>query len=358
MPAKYKQLAAALRTHAAAGAYAASGRLPTEQTLARQYGVSRQTVRQALALLLQEGLIEKHQGSATRLAGQCQARRSIAVVLSCQNDYIFPAVLEDIQGVLLENGYTPVVFSTQNRAAPEREALLKILANPALCGVLMEGVCTALPNPNLDLYAKLRQKGLPLVFLYGAPPGLAPCVCVGDDNEGGGGQLTQYLLDLGHRAIGGIFKSDDAQGPQRYYGYACALRDAGLPLPGEHVLWYATEDRRDILDTGDRHLLDTYIQTRLRGCTAVVCYNDELAYWLVQELHRKGLRVPEDLSVVSFDNSYYSDSCSVKITSLAHEPHCLGRLAAQRLIDLLAGRPVKSTKIRWTLSRKESAAPR
>ena len=68
----------------------------------------------------------------------------------------------------------------------------------------------------------------------------------------------------------------------------------------------------------------------------------------------RGIRVPEDVAVVSFDNSSYSEFCSVRITSLAHGSRHIGRIAAESLVHLLRGEPVSSQSVPWTLMEKES----
>ena len=67
----------------------------------------------------------------------------------------------------------------------------------------------------------------------------------------------------------------------------------------------------------------------------MVCYNDEIADRFVRYLLRIGRKIPDEVAVVSFDNSYYSDLCPVRITSLAHEVGKLGRIAAQLLLDYI-----------------------
>ena len=167
--------------------------------------------------------------------------------------------------------------------------------------------------------------------------------------------LARHLITRGHTRIAGIFKSDDIQGHQRYLGFLSAMRDAGLPLADGQVLWYSTEERKYLLDYGYTQLLEHFLRAYLRSCTAAICYNDEIADKLIRLLLEKKRRVPEDVAVASFDNSYYSDLCPVRITSLFHETHRMGRLAASLLLDRMEGRPVASQTISWKLMRKESS---
>nr|WP_325185973.1 GntR family transcriptional regulator [uncultured Oscillibacter sp.] len=346
---KYQLLADRLREDLSRNGGQAGYKLPTEQELAQQYHLSRQTVRHALTLLEEEGLIQRRQGSGSYATGLLpgEAPRQIAVVTSFLDDYIFPTILHDASDVFSRQGYSTAVYATENQVGTERQILLGLLEKP-VGGLLVEGSKTALPTPNIDLYQRLRQVGMPIIFLHGAYAELDGVPCVADDNYGGGYQLAQYLADQGHREIAGIFKSDDVQGPQRYHGVVSAIRDAGLCIQDGRFAWYDTEDRFHLLENGDNRLLADFLQRRLGGATAVICYNDEIAYHLIQALLAAGRQVPEEVAVVSFDNSYLSQLGPVPITSLRHRSH-MGRVAAEQIIELLRGGTARSKFLEWEL---------
>lgn len=355
MAAKYQDLADLLREELLKNRHSQRYKFPTEAELAQRYRMSRQTVRHALALLSQEGLIESRQGSGTFATGKPPELHSnqVAVMTSFLDDYIFPTILHDAQSVFTQEGYSTAVYATENRVSKEREILTGLLRNPVR-GLLAEGTKTALPNPNADLYLKLRREGIPTVFLHGAYSELSGNPCVSDDNYAGGYQLAQYLIEKGHRSVAGIFKSDDVQGPQRYHGVICAIRDMGLPIKDNHFRWYDTYDREELLIEKNTQLLRRFIEQCLSEVTAVVCYNDEIAFLLIQELTRIGKRIPQDVAIVSFDNSYYSQIGAVHITSLAHKGSRLGRVAAEQLIHIFKGAAGSSRTLEWTLIERDS----
>lgn len=354
MAAKYQILAERLREELSRNSGRQGYKLPTELELTERYQLSRQTVRHALRLLEEEGLIQRRQGSGSYTTGLLPgaAPRQIAVVTSFLDDYIFPAILHDASGVFSRQGYSTAVYATENRVSEEREILLRLLEEP-MSGLLVEGSKTALPTPNADLYQRLRQAGVPMVFLHGAYGELSGVPCVADDNYGGGYQLGRYLTGRGHREIAGIFKSDDVQGPQRYHGALSALRDAGAPIRDRRFAWYDTEDRRRLLEEKDTLLLVDFLQKRMEDATAVICYNDEIAFHLVQTLLAAGRRVPEEVAVVSFDNSYLSQISPVPITSLSHRSR-MGRVAAEQMIALLGGEAAHSRFLEWELVARSS----
>ena len=336
MAAKYQIVADALRAHIQTGKYADAAALPTEFAIAGEYQVSRQTVRQALALLAREGLIATRQGSGSRILRQTRdaapQRRSIAVITTYISDYIFPSILREAETVFARHDCTPSLFATQNQVSNERRILTQLLGQP-VDGILVEATKSALPNPNLDL------------------PGAH---FVMDANADGGRQLACYLADKGYARIGGVFKSDDIQGHGRYAGYTEGLREKGLQLMDRYVYWYNTETKASFL-SGQDASVGTYLDQALEEVDAFVCYNDEIANSLLLQLQKRGLRVPEDAAIVSFDNSYYSELSPVPITSLSHGGENAGRTAAEILLRQMDGEYCQSVQLPWTLVERESS---
>ena len=98
--------------------------------------------------------------------------------------------------------------------------------------------------------------------------------------------------------IGALFKFDDLQGPERYQGLSSSMRDLGIPLSDTHTGWLSTDDLNNLEKRHDTRFLSDFIQKKLDGCTAVVCYNDEIAYWLIRELQYAGYTIPKAMTVV------------------------------------------------------------
>ena len=100
--------------------------------------------------------------------------------------------------------------------------------------------------------------------------------------------------------------------------------------------------------------LSRFIDERLGDATALVCYNDEIAYSAIQHLLRRGRTIPDDIAVVSFDNSFYSQIGSVPITSLGHKAPRSGIAAAELLLKMLEGTEAESVLLRWELISRQS----
>lgn len=354
MMSKYIQLADDLKSEIYLGKYSETDRLMTENELAKRYRVSRQTVRQALSVLEREGFIEKKQGSGSYITEYARMSRyktrRVAVITTYVSEYIFPGILRSMQDLLYINCCSVELFDTRNNVARERSILETINASN-FDGLLVEGTKTAIPNPNTDLYARIIGKNIPIVFFNGNYPDL-DCPFVLDDNYRGGHMLVDYLYNLGHREIVGIFKSDDIQGLERYRGFISAMKELGLIYNSANVIWYYTENLDMLFDSD-------YITNTAGSATAFVCYNDMVANKLIDYLTERGKNVPQNVSVVSFDNSYISELGPVTITSLSHGSVNSGQRSATMLLELMDKRKsaseIRSEYLPWEIVKKSSS---
>lgn len=355
MAIKYKWLAERLEMMIEKNIQNGISRLPTEQELGAKYHVSRQTVRMALSLLEQKGLVVKKQGSGCFLTGRSVELQGnvIGVLISNDREYLYPGVLNDIQNTLSEHGFTDQVFVTDNSVSREREILLKLIKNP-LRGLIVEGCKSALPNPNLDLYRRLIKIGCQIVFLYNYYPSLADCIYIKDDNYNGSALLVKHLAAKGYTAIGGIFKSDDMQGIERYQGFIETMCELDLPVSDDCIRWYSSHELNLLLLQKNTSFLKTMAEESFSSCSAIICYNDLIAYYLINELLSAGYHLPSDIVVAAFDNTYLSSSTILTATTLSHAPHVMGTIAAEAIIKKLSGLPVASQEVRWKLNPKAS----
>jgi len=335
-PPKYLQLKAELVNLLEKGKWKAHDKLPSENELAGQFGISRQTVRQTLGELEQEGWVYRRQGNGTFAApngAPAEPERKLAAMLTTYiSDYIFPHIVRGAESELRGKGYGLMLASTENRKTAERENLLQLLEQP-LSGLIVEPTKSAEGNPNLDLYLSLQMKRIPLIMIHARYPELT-CPVLRSDDELGGRMAAEHLIRLGHRRIAGFFKTDDLQGVGRLKGFLAAHERHGLaPSPGR-VVGYSTEEKRD---KPMQRLLDMLKSDD--PPTAIVSYNDELAIGLLETIRVAKLSVPEDVSLVSFDDSMLATATEVKLTSITHPKAEMGRLAAGTLIAMIEEGP-------------------
>lgn len=335
---KYQEIIDWIEGRIGSGALHEGDRLETEAELVERFGYSRQTVRQALTKLEQDGVISRVQGSGSYVqrsnvpakAGAADAllTGSVTIVSSYTDEYIFPKILQAMEKVLREAGFSSRIMFTNNERETERQILMGLLRSEGREPLIIEPVTSALPNLNKELYEKLLERGTPIIFFNTYYPDLQiPHVSL--DDFGAGKTATDYLISLGHRKIGAIFKCDDGQGARRYAGYQAALTAAGIPVNDSVVSWVDTLDFREMMENC------AWVLRRLKDCTACVCYNDEVAYMLTELCARNGISVPESLSLTSIDNSRLTELNSVPLTSVSHPMEKLGIKAAENLLELI-----------------------
>ena len=357
MAPKYQMVADSLRTDILDGVYQKRMLLPTEQLLCQQFQVSRQTVRQALALLVSEGLIERRQGSGSHIRDRSKPapmpHRSIAVITTYISDYIFPSILREVENVLSDHNSAPLLFATQNQVSNERKVLNTLLDLTSLDGVLVEGTKTGLPNPNLDLYRRLIDRGVPLVFMNGNYPELTDSLSVLDDNAAGGRMLVDYLHQKGHQRIAGHLQKRRHPGPTSATpAMPTPCAPWASPSRTSRSSGTARRPRNPCFWTGRGSSTWSRSSPAIRRWCATTT---RIASRLVAQLVKRGISIPEDMAVVSFDNSQYSEMTTPRITSLSHGTHNVGRMAAELLMHLFEGVPCQSQVAPWTLVQKESS---
>lgn len=333
--AKYEDVSNWLREKIADGTYAIHNKIPSESKLAAKFGYSRQTVRQAIHILEMEGMLTRSQGSGTYvncLTAKVKqaATMRIGVVTTYLDDYIFPGILHGIEDVLSRHNYTITLGITHNRQTDEENALHQMISN-GVDGLIVEGTKSALPNTNELLYHEILNRGVPVVFLNNYYYNIKGSYVIMDDVLAGK-ICTEALTKKGHMKIGGIFKSDDMQGIKRYEGMQDFMREKQLTLPESSVFWYTTEDL-PYLFSGT---LDSMVLSRFSGITGLVCYNDQIAVAMIKLFLRHGISVPDDISIVSFDNSPLADTISCGLTSVVYPSREIGQYAAELILKKLA----------------------
>ena len=201
---------------------------PTEKELCQHYGMSRQTVRKAIALLTDRGLLRSRQGSGIFLTGlkPRPTDNQVSVMLASPDEYIFPGIYGALNRSLSGRGFTLRLLENRGDFMRERAHLEDMLKTPPRA-LLTEGFST-LPSPNAPLYDALSAAGTSLLFLFAKSPNIRGQHCLHEDNAGGAAMLVRSLYEHGHRRIRGIFRTDTQQGMERCYGFLCALRDYGL----------------------------------------------------------------------------------------------------------------------------------
>ena len=332
---KYLRLKEYLKDEMLMGRIKPGVQIPSEHSLGEMFSISRHTVRKAIAILINEGFLTSEHGRGTYCVDRSQKRnasKNIGVITTYISEYIFPKVIQGIDNVLSQNGYSIILKNTNNDTLKEYDCL-KDMLEKNIEGLIVEPTKSALFSRNLELYKALEKSGIPYVFIHGFHQEMEDKPYVILDDAAGMYSAVRYLAELGHKKIAGIFKADDMQGLSRHKGYARALTDSGLPYDPDTVVLYHTEDKGIKPVNALREMIHSGY-----GLDAIACYNDDVAFRIYQFLDGMGLRVPEDISITGFDDSYLSENSAVKLTSVLHPKEKLGEMAAELLLNLLKGK--------------------
>ena len=219
---KYYDLMEQLHGKIMSGEIRPGEKLPSENELSAEYGVSRQTVRKALQILQNEGYAICGTWPRNLLLGDVTAHdavKNIAVVTTYLSDYIFPRIVQGIDQVLTENGYSILLKNTRNSRSLEAKCLEELLQKD-IDGLIIEPSKSQIFCRHVNLH-EMSTAIYPLCIYTGK---VHASFWTGRRffwTTAGAYLATRYLIELGHRRIVGVFKSDDTQGQQHHKG-VCA----------------------------------------------------------------------------------------------------------------------------------------
>jgi len=312
----------------------------SENQLCEHFGFSRQTIRRALEELKKQDYVTKSKGSGTYISkspaslslaqiNKSPKYKKIGIITTFLDEYIFPSIIQGIETVLTENGYTVQFTSTQNFVEGEMRAL-DTMYKSNLDGMLVWPTKSGLPCINKSLYDKFAAKGIPIIFIDSYYSNVSGNY-VSYDDEAVGKLATNYLIEMGHKNIIGIFPHSDCQGHLRYTGYIKALIEAGIPIKDKYIYWYSKENVEEELEI-------LHLWKSLKECTAAFCFNDGIALSLIEHLNKRGMSVPEDFSVIGNDNINLGKHAN--LTTLTHPGTKVGKAAAHSLLSAIEGNKV------------------
>jgi len=335
---KYNMVKKWIKSKVFDGTFQPNQKISSESELMKQFNVSRHTVRLALADLVNEGLLYKEQGSGTYVSERSLKKnqtnsvssKKVAIITTYISDYIFPSIIRGAESVLSQEGYQVTLFSTNNNHESEKR-ILETVISQNFDGVIVEPTKSAISNPNINYYLNLEALKIPYIMINAFYDELEPISVTLNDMQGGYLQ-TEHLIRLGHRNILGFFKNDDMQGLKRMKGYLKAYRDYGIPIIPQNIITYNTKSKDSALPLEQ---LEDRLSNSPEKITGIVSYNDELAMRILEVLRQKNLQIPEDISIVGFDDSFLSEVSEVKLTTIKHPKSELGEMAAKLIISLI-----------------------
>ena len=255
----------------------------------------------------------------TQLRGE--RARLVGLVLPELQNPIFPALAEFIGGALAQRGFTPVLCTRTAGGLSESDYVDLLLDQHASGVVFAGGHFAELAAPH-DHYRLLHSRGVPVVLVNAAIDSL-DFPCVATDDTVAAGQSFRHLASLGHERIGLVVGPEDHMPSRRKLSAFVELAErAGHTVaPVEHTLFS--------LEGGQA------ATTRMlrQGVTGIICASDVLALGAVRAVRRAGLIVPDDVSVVGYDDSAWLNSTDPPLTTVRQPIESIGKAAVSLLVN-------------------------
>ena len=309
-------------------------KLPGERALSEQLGISYMTVRKAVNSLVDEGFLFRIPSSGTYVA---------------KHDHIPHPVTKNIGYLLddsIKDGLTSPYYSLIFNAL-EKEAALHGYGLMYFSEVdeenatrLMRKVDGVIVSclPRIEHIIQEIKRRVPVVVIDNASPDKSiPSVII--DNFNAIVESVDYLQTLGHRRIGFMAGlSDSDVGKNRLAGYRYALKKHGIDECSELLFKgdYSFETGR----AGAQYLLHLSPPP-----TAIICANDSMALGAIKEAHQYRLRIPDDLSIIGFDDISVAAQILPPLTTVAAPISELATTSIEMLIKMICGRPVENRHI-------------
>jgi GntR family transcriptional regulator of arabinose operon len=305
-------------------------KIPSENELIGIFRVSRNTVRQALDILEREGIVYKEQGKGTFFSKKQLKRNFIIGVISvAASKYIYFDIINGIEEYCHENKYSIILSNSKANPEKEKQALDSMLEK-GIDGLIIEPALSYNITKDSYIFKRLSNLEIPVLVIDVIIQGLNLPTLTLDDIKCGY-EATEYLLQKNHKKIAFVYKKGFVASEYRLKGYLNALRDHDIKINETYIAGFYEKDEvenNEIAGICTRKLLELD-----HPPTAIFYYNDESAVPGIKAIINCGLRVPDDISVLGFDDSDYADFSNIQLTTFIHPKKNMGLQAAKMIID-------------------------
>jgi LacI family transcriptional regulator len=246
--------------------------------------------------------------------------RNIGQIIPDLSNFFFSKLVHGVEVIANENQYGLLVGCSGNNVQREIDAI------ESMIGKGVEGILiTTSAQADISMYRSIfASVKIPIILVDRIIPTLSNS-SITFNHKKGGYLATRYLIELGHRRIaclaGGPETNPNAA--QRIDGYHWAFTECGERIPKNWLL------QGDYSDQSGYDLADTLLEG---GFTAVFSCNDMMAYGLYKRARERNVRIPQDLSVVGFDDIAFSCLIDPPLTTIRQSAYELGQAAASRLV--------------------------
>lgn len=230
-----------------------------------------------------------------------------------------------IESELRKQGYTILLGNTGDKSDKELEYLKEFMGKNVE-GIILLHASDSSGKTEEEIIKKIESGNIPIVMLDNDLQNLDVYRCV-VNNEAGGYIATKHLLEQGHRRIGSLLGPlGQCSVRSRLKGYRCALEEAGIPY--EEGLLYQGDFT---IQTGVNSV-PYFLEQKT---TAIFCYNDMMAYGVLQYAKKYGVKIGRDLALIGYDDSFINDLLEVPLSSVRQPRTQVAKAATQCLVDAI-----------------------
>ncbi len=282
----------------------ADGNFPSENELAERFGAARETIRKAVDVLVCDGIVRRVKGCGTFLTGRAERKTGLVglIVPDATSAEIFSEFIHQIDAIASRNGYKLAVANLERRGdvgAGVRRAARELAVRRVEGVIYRPLIDERFANSNLEVVRIFKNAEIPVVLLDSdvvQPPERSEYDLVNIDNIAAGRRIADHLLACGRRRIAFLMGG-------KSFGANANWRNRLFGLAGELAL-NGAENAVKVLDFApDNAAAVEKLRRSRQRPDAIVCGNDDTAALLVKTLVSAGLRVPDDVAVVGFDDA-------------------------------------------------------
>ena len=346
----YLQVLNYLKERIADGTYSANTAMPSELELIEMLQVSRPTVRHAMQILIEEGLVERAPGRGTFIVEKTSAIKqrprtgNLAIIVPEVRDSFLMKIIRGAEYIASQRGYHLLLCNAGNQIGLEQKCLSEVWDGGKVDGILLMPADAHQPHQMLQ---RMIAEGVPMVFIDRYfPETNVPFVT--SKNIEGGYLLTHHLLERGYRKIGFVTRPNlyVTSVAERLQGYKQALQEAGISydpslifqnmLPFLSAIQVLGKTAPELADY-DRAAMKEFLTYSGRP-EAVVSCNDVIAAQLYEVCAELNLRIPDDIAIVGFDDDTIAPLLNPPLTTIHQQSQEMGARATSILIDILTGK--------------------
>jgi len=304
--------------------------LPGENTIAANYSVDRSTVRKALQLLVDEGLVEKKAGKGTIVTRTDRKDNSADIQTETANvgfflpsgnaiaQQFYASLLNICEKELKRHGYT-LIYSTFD----ENDSVFKAVEKYKLAGIIF------VSNISEEQISVALEGKIPCVLANSFDPRLPSIL---SDNELGSYLAGKYLLENGHRDVAVVSGTRSyVCSNERAKGFFRAYSEEGIKIPDSSFLVCDSWEQE-----AGREVVCRYLENCRKIPSAFFGFNDRIAFGIISALRQCGLKVPEDVSVIGYDNLNAQLSV-VPLTTIEAHVEYLAEATSEAILWQLGG---------------------